>query len=57
MKYISEADFPLGSDWAPKVAFAQHYDQLSAAVATEEVRVVCVETGEGVWRSTEEDYE
>jgi hypothetical protein len=67
MKYRIEADFPLSSDWMPQKAFAQHYDDLSSAIATaiegvcdpkeEEVRVVCVETGDVVWRSTEEDYE
>ena len=67
MRYRIEADFPLRSDWMPQKAFIQHYDDRSLAIATaiegvcdpseEEVRVVCVETGEVVWRSTEEDYE
>ena len=67
MKYGIEADVPLSSDWMPQKAFTQHYDNLPAAIATaiegacdpkeEEVRVVCIETGEVVWRSTEEDYE
>ena len=49
----------------PAKAFKQHYD--SAAVATtiegvddpeeQEVRVICVETGEVIWRSTDEEYE
>ena len=45
----------------------QNYDSISAAVAIaiegtddpkeQEVRVICVETGEVVWRSTDEEYE
>ena len=67
MKYRIEADFPLSSHWIPQKAFEQHYDHLPSVIATaiegvcdpkeEEVRVVCVETGDVVWRSTEEGYE
>lgn len=65
--YRIESDFPLGSDWLPASAFTQHDERESSAVATAiegvddpkemEVRVVCVETGKIVWRSTEEDSE
>ena len=65
--YRIEADVPLRSDWLPASAFAQVYTDLAAAIATaiegvydpaeDEVRVVCVETGEIVWRSTEDEYE
>jgi hypothetical protein len=67
MKYRIEADFALSSEWMPQKALTQHYDYLPSAIVTaiegasdpkeEEVRVVCVETGEGVWRSSEKDYE
>lgn len=67
MKYRIESDFPLSSDFVAQKAFTQHYDDLPLAIATaiegvwdpkeEEVRVVCVETGEVGWRSSEEDYE
>ena len=67
MTYRIESDFPLNSDWLPAKAFKQHYDNESAAVATDiegvddpeeqEVRIICVETGEVVWRSTDEQYE
>lgn len=67
MTYRIESDFPLESDWLPKKAFKQHYDSMSSAVAIAiegvedpketEVRVVCVETGLVVWRSTDEEYE
>ncbi|MEF3193374.1 MAG: hypothetical protein K6346_04060 [Halothiobacillaceae bacterium] len=67
MSYRIESDFKLSSDWLPAKAFKQHYDSVGAAIATaiegvddpeeQEVRVICVETGEVVWRSTEERYE
>lgn len=67
MSYRIEADFPLVSDWLPAEAFQNHYASEASAVATaiegvanpaeDEVRVICVETGEVVWRSTEEEYE
>lgn len=67
MTYRIESDSPLNSDWLPAGAFLQHFGDRSAAVAIaiegvddpdeQEVRVVCVETGEVVWRSTEEEYE
>jgi hypothetical protein len=67
MKYRIESDYPLESEWLPAKAFKQHYEDISAAVAIaiegvdepdeQEVRVVCVETGEVVWRSTDEEYE
>ncbi|WP_126448248.1 hypothetical protein [Sulfuricystis multivorans] len=67
MKYRIESDFPLESDWLPAKAFTQHYDSTSEAKAIaiegvdnpddQEVRAICVETGEVVWRSTDEEYE
>ena len=67
MTYRIEADFPLESDWLPERVFTQSYDSESAAIATaiegvddpaeQEVRVIRVETGEVVWRSTDEQYE
>ena len=67
MTYRIESDFPLESDWLPAEVFTRHYEDVSAAVATAiegvedpeetEVRVVCVETGAIVWRSTDEKYE
>jgi hypothetical protein len=67
MSYRIESEFPLNSDWLPAKAFKQHYDNESAAVATaiegvddpeeQEVRVIWVETGEVVWRSTEAHHE
>ncbi|MCG5512258.1 hypothetical protein [Ectothiorhodospira shaposhnikovii] len=67
MTYRIESGYPLESDWLPASVFAQHHEILSAAVAiaiegvddpeAQEVRVICVETGEVVWRSTEERYE
>ena len=67
MLYRIESDFPLNSDWLPAKVFKQHYNNESAAIATaiegvddpaeQEVRVVCVETGEVVWRSTDAEWE
>lgn len=67
MAYRIESDYPLASDWLPATAFTLHYESQSAAVAIaiegvddpeeQEVRVICVETGEVVWRSTEAHYE
>jgi hypothetical protein len=67
MSYRIESDWPLTSDWLPADAFKQHYATRATAIAVaiegvddpeeQEVRVVCVETGEVVWRSTEEEYE
>lgn len=67
MTYRIESDYPLESDWLAATAFKQHYATESAAVAIaiegvndpeeQEVRVICVETGEVVWRSTEAEYE
>lgn len=67
MTFKIEADFPLESDWLPTAVFTRHWDSESAAIATalegvddseeDEVRVVCVETGEAVWRSTEAKHE
>lgn len=67
MSYRIESAYRLESDWLPAKAFKQHYDSESAAVAIaiegvddpeeQEVRVICVETGEVVWRSTDEKYE
>lgn len=67
MSYRIESAFNLESDWLPAKAFVQHYEDRSAAIATaiegvddpaeQEVRVVCVETDEVVWRSTDEEYD
>lgn len=67
MTYRIESEYPLESDWLPKHVFRQVFDSESSAVAIaiegvddpeeQEVRVVCVETGEVVWRSTEAQYE
>lgn len=67
MSYRIESDFQLSSDWLPRNAFEQHYDNESAAIAIaiegvddpeeQQVRVIRVETGEVVWRSTDEEYE
>jgi hypothetical protein len=67
MSYRIESDYPLTSDDLPATAFKHHYDTESVAIATAiegvddpeemEVRVICVETGEVVWRSTEEEFE
>jgi len=67
MHFRIESVFPLESDWLPATAFTQHYEDRSTAVATaiegvedpaeQEVCVVCVETGEVVWRSTDHEYE
>lgn len=67
MRYRIESAYRLESDGLPAKAFKPHYDSESAAVATviegvddpeeQEVRVVCVETGEMVWRSTDEKHE
>ena len=65
--YRIESSWPLESDWLSSAALSQHYEDRAVAVATaiagvddpqeQEVRVVCVETGEVVWRSTQEEYE
>lgn len=67
MAYRIESDYLLESDFLPVDAFARHYTDQASAVAIaiegvdnqekQEVRVVCVETGEVVWRSTEAEYE
>ena len=67
MRYRIESDYPLESVWLPAKAFTRIYDSESAAVATaiegvddpeeQEVSVICVETGEVVWRSTDAQYE
>ena len=67
MKYRIESEYQLESDWLPAEAFTQYYSDPSIAVATaiegvddpakQEVRVVCIETGEVVWRSTDDEYE
>ena len=65
--YRIESSFKLESDWFPASEFARVYKDRAEAVATaiegvdepgeQEVRVVCVETGEVVWRSTDYEYE
>jgi len=68
MSYRIESGFPLSleaSDWLPPHAFVMEHPSQAAATAIEgvddpaeqEVRVICVETGEVVWRSTDEAYE
>lgn len=67
MGYRIDSDYPLKSDWLPKEVFARHYEERSEAITIaiegvddpeeREVRVICVETGEVVWRSSEEEYE
>lgn len=67
MRYRIESNFELKSDWLPQDMFAHHFDDESDAIATaiegvadpatQEVRVVCVETKEVVWRSTDHEYE
>lgn len=67
MNYKIESDYPLNSDFVPKEYFKKIYTDRSAAVATaiegvydpseQEVRVVCVETGDVIWRSTEEEFD
>ena len=67
MSYRIESDYPLTSDWLPATAFKQHYATRPAAVAIaiegvdapeqQEDRVICVETGEVVWRSTDSEHE
>ena len=67
MTYKIEADSTLESDWLPSEAFTRYYEDRASAVAIAiegvedpdetEVRVVCVETGEVVWRSTDASYD
>ena len=62
-----ESDCPLVSDWLPAIVFTHIYPTRSAAIVVAiegvddpedyEVRVVDMETGKVVWRSTEEEYE
>jgi hypothetical protein len=62
-----ESSHNLESDWLPASAFIAVYSDAASAVATaiegvddpagQEGRVVCVERGEIVWRSTEYEYE
>ncbi|AOU97742.1 hypothetical protein BI364_07015 [Acidihalobacter yilgarnensis] len=64
MPFRIESDFPLESDWLPPDAFTQVYVSATEAIdvalegvqdpAFQEVRVVDVETGVVVWRSTDE---
>jgi hypothetical protein len=67
MGYRIESDYKLSSDWIPENMFTKiHYDR-SAAIATaiegvddpknQEVRVIDVDTGEIVFKSTEEEYD
>ena len=67
MNFRIESRFDLKSDWLPPEVFTRHYTDQSQAVAVaiegvddpveQDVHVVCVETGEVVWRSTDEEYE
>lgn len=67
MMYRIESDYHLSSEWLPARAFKRTYTDSAVAVATAiegvedpkemEVRVVCVETGDVIWRSTEEEYD
>ena len=65
--YRIESSRKLTSDWLPVEAFTRVYTDHAWAVATaiegvddpaeQEVRVVYVEEGEIVWRSTDHKYE
>jgi hypothetical protein len=65
--YRIDSDTELTSDWLPPEAFREVYRDRAMAVATaiegvedpevDEVRVMHVETGTVVWRSTEEEYD
>jgi len=65
--YRIESSFKLTSEWFPVSEFTRTYNDLPEAVSTaiegvddpgeEEVRVVCIEDGETVWRSTDHEYE
>jgi hypothetical protein len=67
MGYRIESEYALHSDWLPAEAFTRVYPERSMAVAIaiegvedpaeQEVRVVNVETGEVVFKTTEEEYE
>jgi len=67
MSYRIESDFPLKSDWLPPHALVMEHPSQAAAVATaiegvddpaeQEGRVICVGTGEVVWRSPDEEHE
>ena len=67
MSYRIESSIKLTSDWLPKTAFTDHYENSSEAVAIaiegvdnpaeDEVRVVEVESGKVIWSSLEEEYE
>jgi hypothetical protein len=62
--YKIESDYKLSSDWLPDTEFTRIHTNRSLAEATaiegvddpatQEVRIRCVETGEVVWRSTNE---
>ena len=65
--YRIESSYRRTSDWLPAEAFTHIHNDSSLAVATaiegvddpaeQEMRVVCVEDGEVVWRSTDHQYE
>lgn len=65
--YRIESSHKLTSDRLPASAFTSISNDRSMAAATaldgvdergeQEVGVVCIETGEVVWRSTDHDYE
>ena len=67
MRFKIESEYELSSDWLPSKCFTQIYKDSSAAVATaiegvdnpeeQEVRVVNIDTGEVVFRTTDFDYE
>jgi hypothetical protein len=62
--YRIESEFKLASNWLPASEFTRVHTNRSIAEATaiegvddpakQEVRVVCIESGEVVWRSTSE---
>jgi tRNA A37 threonylcarbamoyladenosine synthetase subunit TsaC/SUA5/YrdC len=66
-RYRVESDIHLTSDWLPPEEFNQVFSDWSNAVplaiegvedpAHEEVRIVDIDTGEVMWRSTEELFE
>jgi len=65
--YRIESSYKLRRDWFPASEFTRAYNDLSMAVATaiegvedpaeQEVRVVCIEDGKIVWRSTDHECE
>jgi len=65
--YKIESDFILQSDFLSQTVFTKHYDNIADAIAIaiegvddpeeQEVRIICIQTNEIIWRSTEMEYE